>query len=89
MMYLFAYFAAACLSTSVVIFGVMIGLDRTWMPGWHMNVLGWSYGLVVVAGFMSTFSFIATVVYTLMRKYEIVTSANDRNEKQSAMLTKA
>lgn len=62
---------AACISTSVTVFGVMIGLDRTWMPDWHTNVLGWSYGLVVISGFLATFSFIAIVVYTLMVKYEI------------------
>jgi hypothetical protein len=73
-----------CISTSVVIFGVMIGLDRTWMPGWHLNVLGWSYGLVVVAGFLSTFSFIGILVYTLMRKYELATRVEKR--KQGAML---
>jgi len=40
------------------------------MPDWHTNVLGWSYGLVVVSGFLATFSFIAIMVYTLMVKYE-------------------
>jgi len=72
----------ACISTSVVIFGVMIGLDRTWMPRWDMNVLGWSYGIVVVAGFFSTFSFISAVVYTLARKYEIE-AAKETNEKKA------
>lgn len=61
---------AMCISTSVTVFGVMIGLDRTWMPDWHTNVLGWSFGLAVIAGFFATFSFIAITVYTLMVKYE-------------------
>ena len=77
-------FAAACIATSVTIFGVMIGLDRTWMPRWDSNVLGWSYGIVVVAGFLSTFSFIATVVYTLARKYDLLVAeerARGGNEK--------
>jgi len=60
-----------CVSTSVTIFGVMIGLDRTWMPNWHTNVLGWSFGLAVLGGFFATFSFIAIVVYTLMVKYQL------------------
>lgn len=69
-----------CISTSVTIFGVMIGLDRTWMPDWHTNVLGWSFGLAVIAGFFATFSFIAIVVYTLMVKYEI--AVNKAVERQ-------
>jgi hypothetical protein len=80
---------AACISTSVVIFGVMIGLDRTWMPRWDTNVLGWSYGVVVVAGFFSTFSFIAIVVYTLARKYEIAAAKNRANGKGGSSKTKA
>ena len=63
--------AVACISSSVTIFGVMIGLDRTWMPNWHTNVLGWSFGLAVIGGFFGTFSFIAVMVYTLMVKYEL------------------
>jgi len=67
----------------------MIGLDRTWMPDWHTNVLGWSFGLAVVAGFLATFSFIAIVVYTLMVKYEIA-SARQRQpyDKKAPMIPK-
>jgi len=68
-----------CICTSVTIFGVMIGLDRAWMPRWDSNVLGWSYGIVVVAGFFSAFSFIGTVVYTLTRKYEILLAIERAN----------
>jgi hypothetical protein len=65
---------SACLTTSVVIFGVMIGEDRTWMPRYDVDRLGWSYGLAVVSGFMSIFSTIAITTYTLMRKYELLPS---------------
>lgn len=64
--------ALASLTTiSVVVFGVMIGLDRTWMPGWRHNKLGWSYGLVVLSGFLSWFSLISICVYTNMRQYDL------------------
>jgi len=79
---------AMCISTSVTIFGVMIGLDRTWMPDWHTNVLGWSYGLVVVAGFLATFSFIGIVVYTLMVKYEIARAKQQPDNKKLPMIPK-
>lgn len=74
----------ACISTSVTIFGVMIGLDRAWMPHWEMNVMGWSYGLVVVSGFLSTFSFIAIMVYTLTRKYEIEWNKQQRGQTKES-----
>ena len=65
-------FTAACISISVVVFAVMIGEDRTWMPRWDINVLGWSFGLACVAGFFSAFSCIGITVYTLTRKYELL-----------------
>lgn len=77
------YFIVACIATSVTIFGVMIGLDRTWMPRWDMNVMGWSYGLVVVSGFLSAFSFISVTVYTLTRKYELLAQEQQHVTKDS------
>jgi len=78
-----------CISTSVTIFGVMIGLDLTWMPDWHTNVLGWSFGMAVLAGFFVTFSFIAIVVYTLMVKYEIASAEQRRQDtKKVPMIPK-
>jgi len=63
---------AICQSIVVVIFGVMIGEDRTWMPRYDLDRLGWSYGLAVVCGFFSHFAGIALTVYTLMRKYDLL-----------------
>lgn len=80
--------AAMCISTSVTIFGVMIGLDRTWMPDWHTNVLGWSFGLAVISGFFATFSFIAVVVYTMMVKYEHARSERKPDTKKAPMIPK-
>ena len=60
---------AVCLIISVVIFGSEIGDDRTWMPRFDINNLGWSYAFAVVAGFMAVFSAICVCVFTLMRKY--------------------
>jgi len=77
-----------CISTSVTIFGVMIGLDRTWMPNWHTNVLGWSFGLAVLGGFFGTFSFIAIVVYTLMVKYELASAQRQPDTKKMPMIPK-
>jgi len=79
---------AMCISTSVTVFGVMIGLDRTWMPDWHTNVLGWSFGLAVLGGFFATFSFIAIVVYTLMVKYEIASAKRQPDNKKVPMIPK-
>lgn len=78
---------SSCLITSVVIFGVMIGEDRTWMPRYDMDRLGWSYGLVVVSGFFSIFSTIAITTYTLMRKYELLPDDNDP-PKRAPMIPK-
>ena len=66
-----------CQCITVVIFGVMIGEDRTWMPGYHQDRLGWSYGLAVICGFFSIFSAISLMVYLSMRKYDII---NHRSE---------
>jgi hypothetical protein len=84
---------SSCTTTSVVVFGVMIGLDRTWMPRWETNVLGWSYGLVVLSGFLSWFSAIAVIVYTLARKYDIETEkqktcykSRDEPSKKAALM---
>ncbi|ESO08285.1 hypothetical protein HELRODRAFT_195072 [Helobdella robusta] len=64
-------FIASLITTSVVIFGVMVGLDRTWVPRWDQDELGWSYGLAVLSGFFSWFSLICLCVYTTMRSYEL------------------
>jgi hypothetical protein len=77
---------SACLTTSVVIFGVMIGEDRTWMPRYDLDRLGWSYGLTVVSGFLSIFSVIAITTYTFMRKYELLPS--DDPPKRAPMIPK-
>jgi len=63
---------AICQTIVVVIFGVMIGLDRAWVPRWDLAVLGWSYGLAVVSGFFAYFSGIAITVYCMMRKYDLL-----------------
>ena len=73
----------------MTIFGVMIGLDRAWLPRWDVNVLGWSYGLVVVSGFFSVFSFIAIVVYTLARKYDLTKEQMMARGEASPIKTKA
>jgi len=62
---------AICQTITVVIFGVMIGEDRTWVPRYDLDMLGWSYGLSVVGGFFAHFSGIAITVYLLMRKYDL------------------
>lgn len=59
-----------CIAVSVIVFGVMIGEDRTWMPRFDLDYLGWSFGLAVLSGFFSAFSAIAICTYTLMLKYE-------------------
>lgn len=58
-----------CIGISLVVFGTEIGEDRTWMPRPDENVLGWSFGLAVIAGFMSCFSCISITTYMLMCKY--------------------
>jgi hypothetical protein len=69
---------SACLTMSVVIFGAMIGLDRSWMPRYDLDRLGWSFGLTVVSGFFALFSCIAITVYTFMRKYELLKDEDER-----------
>ena len=64
-------FSALLITISVIIFGVMIGLDRAWMPRWDQDQLGWSYGLVVLSGFFSWFSQIGLVAFNMMRRYEL------------------
>jgi hypothetical protein len=73
---------AACQTIVVVVFGVMIGEDRTWMPRYDLDRLDWSYGLAVLCGFFAHFSGIALTVYTLMRKYDIVTKRDAVPEKR-------
>jgi len=68
---------AICQTIVVVVFGVMIGLDRAWVPRYDLDVLGWSYGLAVVSGFFAHFSGIAITVYALMRKYDLVTNRDE------------
>jgi len=63
---------AICQTIVVVVFGVMIGLDRAWVPRYDLDVLGWSYGLAVISGFFAHFSGIAITVYALMRKYDLL-----------------
>jgi len=63
---------AICQTIVVVIFGVMIGEDRTWMPRYDLDNLGWSYGLSVVSGFFAHFSGIAITVFLFMRKYDLL-----------------
>jgi len=63
---------AICQTIVVVIFGVMIGLDRAWVPRYDLDVLGWSYGLAVLSGFFAHFSGISLTVYALMRKYDLL-----------------
>lgn len=74
----------ACLTISVCVFAVMIGEDRTWMPRFDINVLGWSFGLAVTAGFLAVFACICMTVYTLMKKYELL----PRDDAASAPLKK-
>ena len=71
-------FSALCIAITVIIFGVMIGEDRTWMPRPDIDKLGWSYGLVVVSGFMTAFSFISLTIYTLMRKWELLPREDEK-----------
>lgn len=75
-------FTTICIAISVVIFGVMVGEDRTWMPRPDIDKLGWSYGLVVVSGFLCAFSCISITVYTLMRKWELL----PRDDEKARMM---
>lgn len=68
--------AVACTATSVTTFGVMIGVDRTWMPRFDMNRLSWSFGLAVVSGFFAAFACMSITTYAMQRRYELTT----RNE---------
>ena len=61
--------SAACLTVSVTVFGIMIGEDRTWMPRFDINRLGWSFGLAVISGFFAVFATICLSVYTLIVRY--------------------
>lgn len=63
---------AICQTIVVVVFGVMIGLDRAWVPRYDLDVLGWSFGLAVVSGFFAYFCGISITVYALMRKYDLI-----------------
>ncbi|KAK2165805.1 hypothetical protein LSH36_45g09004 [Paralvinella palmiformis] len=71
-------FTTLCIAITVIIFGVMIGEDRTWVPRPDIDKLGWSYGLVVVSGFMTAFSFISLSIYTLMRKWELLPREDEK-----------
>ena len=81
----FLFFLALCIGISLVIFGTMIGEDRTWMPLPDHDVLGWSYGLAVIAGFMSCFSCISIVNYTLVCKYYLERDYYDPNASKKMM----
>jgi len=72
---------AACQTITVVIFGVMIGEDRTWMPRYDLDRLGWSYGLSVVSGFFSIFAGISLTTFTLMRKYELLANNGQQTKR--------
>jgi hypothetical protein len=72
---------AACQVVVVVIFGVMIGEDRTWMPRYDLDRLGWSYGLAVLSGFFSLFSGIALTTYMLMRKYDLLANRDQQTKR--------
>ena len=72
MYFLIFFFAALCIGVSVTVFGTMIGEDRTWMPEPDNDRPGWSFGVTVVAGFFAAFSFISMLVYTLVRKWELL-----------------
>jgi hypothetical protein len=72
---------AACQVCVVVIFGVMIGEDRTWMPRYDLDRLGWSYGLAVLSGFFSLFSGIALTTYMLMRKYDLLANRDQPTKR--------
>jgi len=63
--------AFLCVGISVVIFGTMIGEDRTWMPQPDNDVPGWSFGLAVVTGFLLAFSTISMATYTVMRRWQL------------------
>jgi len=65
------FFAFACITVSVCTFGTMIGEDRTWMPEPVSDEPGWSFGLVVVSGFLAAFSCISIITYTMMREWEL------------------
>lgn len=60
----------ACLGIAVSVFAIMVGEDRTWMPRFDINEMGWSFAFAVIAGFLSAFECIAISVYTLTLKYE-------------------
>ncbi|KAI0207406.1 hypothetical protein LSAT2_007939 [Lamellibrachia satsuma] len=70
------FFILACTAISVTTFGVMIGVDRTWMPRFDMNRLSWSFGLAVVSGFFAAFACMSITTYAMQRRYELAT----RNE---------
>jgi len=72
-----AAFQVACLAASVATFGIMVGEDRTWMPRFDLNKMGWSFAFAVVAGFLSVFELIAISVYTLTIKYENLPKEDD------------
>ena len=81
----YGLFAALVIGISLVIFGTMIGEDRTWMPRPDEDVLGWSFGLAVIAGFMSCFSCISIFTYTLMCKYELERDIYDPTASKKMM----
>lgn len=59
------------LMLATLIFGAMIGLDRTWMPRPDENEPSWSYGCAVISGFFAAFSCISISTYTMMRNYDL------------------
>jgi hypothetical protein len=72
-----------CITVSVVVFGSMIGEDRTWMPRPDSDKPGWSFGCAVVAGFFAAFSCISITVYTLVRKWELKQDYREYGHKGS------
>ncbi|ELU13586.1 hypothetical protein CAPTEDRAFT_31263, partial [Capitella teleta] len=46
-------------SSTLILFGVAVYVDRMWMPEPHLNYMSWSYGLALLSTFFSIFSTIA------------------------------
>lgn len=76
---------SACLGISVTVFACMVGEDRTWMPRFDLNEMGWSFAFAVVAGFLSVFELIAISVYTLTIKYENLPKDEEYHQTKPVM----
>ena len=75
-----------CIGVSTCVFGTMIGEDRTWVPRPDIDSPGWSFGVVVIAGFFAAFSLIAMATYTLMLKWESLPKDNPDYYNQKKMM---